>query len=215
MTDEALKNGYYVLPPGKLANVVTCLEMRTRPSLRGHGFAQGFELKPADRSDLAAHRALFDRVGRDLMWFSRLIMPDETLSAILADPDYAPYVLTQDSVPVGMLDLDFRIAGECELAFFGLAPSAIGTGAGAALMDAAIALAWARPISRFWVHTCTYDHPAALGFYQRTGFKPYQFMVEVHDDPRLTGYLPRNASPQVPLVEPHWGLRSDPRRRAR
>jgi hypothetical protein len=68
------------------------------------------------------------------------------------------------------------------------------------LMNEALVRAWARPISRFWVHTCSFDHPGALAFYQRSGFRPYQVMVEVHQDPRLTGHLPPEASPQVPLI---------------
>jgi GNAT superfamily N-acetyltransferase len=196
-----LANAYYPLPPGKLANVVTRLEMTERPAARGHPVKPGVVLQPADRQDLAAHRALFAAVGRNLLWFSRLIMPDEKLTAILSDPDYDPYVLMQEGQPIGMLDLDFREQGQCELAFFGLTPDAIGGGHGAALMDAAIDRAWSRPITRLWLHTCTNDHPAALGFYRRSGFTPYQFMVEIHDDPRLLGHLPRDACPHVPLIE--------------
>jgi GNAT superfamily N-acetyltransferase len=196
-----LADGYHGLPPGKLANVVTCLEMTVKPKIRGIGFKPGLELVAADRSDLAAYRAIFADVGRDIMWFSRLVMADDVLAGILAHSDYEPYVLKKDGQAIGILDLDFRESGQCELAFFGLTAEAVGTGAGAALMDAAIERAWARPIERFWVHTCTYDHPNALGFYRRSGFTPYQFMVEVHDDPRLSGHLPRQASPQVPLLE--------------
>ena len=58
-----------------------------------------------------------------------------------------------------------------------------------------------KKIERFWVHTCTFDHPNALGFYQKAGFKPYAFMVEVADDPRFTGHLPRDAAPHIPLIE--------------
>lgn len=198
----SLTNGYHSLPAGKLANVVTCLEMRERPAPRGLGFKPGLSLEPAKRADLAAYRTLFATVGRDLMWFSRLVMPDAELASILADPDYEPHVLTQNGRAIGILDLDFREKPDCELAFFGLVPEAVGVGAGAALMDAAIAMAFARPITRFWVHTCTYDHPNALGFYRRSGFVPYRLMVEIHDDPRLSGHLPRSASPQVPLITP-------------
>ncbi|HEY1447300.1 MAG TPA: hypothetical protein VGF33_02075, partial [Caulobacteraceae bacterium] len=62
--------------------------------------------------------------------------------------------------------------------------------------------AWSRPIRRLWVHTCTFDHPSALGFYVRSGFAPYAFMVEVLPDPRLTGQLPPDAAPHVPLIRP-------------
>ncbi len=197
-----IPDGYHVLPPGKLANVVTCLEMKAKPTLRGARFTGGLALVAADRRDLAAYRALFSDVGRDWMWFSRLVMPDAELAAILGDRGYEPFALERNGRRIGILDLDFRTPGECELAFFGLTADAIGTGAGGALMDAAIERAWSRPISRFWVHTCTNDHPNALGFYRRSGFTPYRFMVEVHDDPRLTGRMPRDASPRVPLLVP-------------
>lgn len=201
MTEMNLPNGYYTLPRGKLANVVTCLEMLAKPDVAPVAFPNGLKLEPADRADLARHRALFSAVGRDIMWFSRLIMPDEKLSATLNDPAYVPFVLTQEGRDIGILELDFRDAGQCELAFFGLVPDAVGTGAGRALMSQAIAMAWARPISRFWVHTCTFDHPRALGFYRASGFTPYAMMVELHDDPRLTGHMDKTASAKVPLFE--------------
>ena len=68
--------------------------------------------------------------------------------------------------------------------------------------DQALARAWAKPIRRFWVHTCTFDHPAALPFYVRSGFKPYALQIEVHPDPRLTGHLPRDVAPHIALIEP-------------
>ncbi len=102
----------------------------------------------------------------------------------------------------GLLELDFRVAGECEIAFFGIAHAIVGTGAGRWLMTRAIARAWARPITRVWLHTCSLDSPVALGFYIRSGFTPYDRKVEVYDDPRLTGVLPRAAAPQVPVIAP-------------
>ena len=73
-----------------------------------------------------------------------------------------------------------------------------GRGLGRALMSRAVSLAWARPITRMWVHTCTYDHPSALGFYMKAGFKPYAVRVEVQVDPRLTGHLPIGAARRCP-----------------
>ena len=67
-------------------------------------------------------------------------------------------------------------------------------------MERALDLAWAAPIDRFHVHTCSLDSPAALAFYIRSGFTPYARQVEVADDPRLTGALPRDAAPQVPIL---------------
>jgi GNAT superfamily N-acetyltransferase len=135
------------------------------------------------------------------MWFSRMIMADEKLAAILSNPQVESLALYKDQTAIGILELNFTDMPNCELAFFGLTKEAIGSGLGRNLMTQAISRAWAKPITRFWVHTCHFDHPNALGFYQRSGFEPYALMLEVHDDPRQTGHLPRNASPHVALIE--------------
>jgi GNAT superfamily N-acetyltransferase len=195
-----LANGYYDLPPGKMANVVTCLEMLAPPSRKLSDWPSHLTLQRFAADDLAGFRDVFRKVGSDIMWFSRLIMADEKLDAILSDPAVESYKLRQDDEVIGLLELDFREAGQAELSFFGLAPEAIGKGAGRALMDEALRRAWVRPIKRLWVHTCTFDHPAALGFYIRSGFTPYSRMIEIHDDPRLTGKLPCEASPEIPII---------------
>jgi GNAT superfamily N-acetyltransferase len=194
--------GYYELPKGRLVNVVTCLEMTTRPKSKEASLPAGYSLRPVDVNDLDSYRRIFRKIGEDLMWFSRLIMPDEKLAAILGHPQVESYALCQGDTAIGLLELDFKDLPNCELAFFGLAKEAIGGGLGRVLMNIAITKAWEKPITRFWVHTCHFDHPNALGFYRRSGFEPYSLMVEVHDDPRLAGKLPRYASPHVALIDP-------------
>jgi GNAT superfamily N-acetyltransferase len=194
--------GYYELPKGRLANVVTCLEMKSNPQRKSDPLPAGYSLQRVDVNDLDTYRALFRKVGEDLMWFSRLIMPDEKLAAILGHPEVESYALYHGDMAIGVLELDFKDMPNCELAFFGLAKEAIGGGIGRTLMNIAIAKAWEKPITRFWVHTCHFDHPNALGFYRRSGFEPYSLMVEIHDDPRLAGKLPRHASPHVALIDP-------------
>ncbi len=197
-----LPNDYYELPPGKLANVVTCLEIKTNPQVEAKALPKDYSLRRVDVDDLNSYRKIFRKVGEDLMWFSRLIMPDEKLAAILGHPAVESFVLDHNGTLVGILELDFKDLPNCELAFFGLAKEAIGGGMGRALMNVAIAKAWEKPINRLWVHTCHFDHPNALGFYKRSGFVPYGLMVEIHDDPRLSGKLPRHASPHVALIDP-------------
>jgi hypothetical protein len=53
-----------------------------------------------------------------------------------------------------------------------------------------------------WLHTCTFDHPAAVPFYLKSGFKPFKFAIEVTDDPRLFGRLPETAAAHVALIHP-------------
>lgn len=194
--------GYSKVGPGRIASVVTCLEMLERPAIRpAKPLDRPLTLQRFETPELSIYRDLFRLVGEDWLWFSRLVMPDGELAAILTDPAVEVYALRQGRRAIGLLELDFRQEGQCELAFFGLIKDAIGQGAGRFLMDQAIAKAWARPIGRFWVHTCTHDSPAALGFYQRSGFVPYAIEVEVADDPRLSGHLPRSAAAHVPIIE--------------
>lgn len=204
MTDASvLPPGYSAVPPGQLANVVTCLEMLKRPEARAaQPFPPDLQLEAMDRADPARYRALFRTVGAPWLWYSRLLMPDAALAEILADSRVDILVLRQDDRDVGILELDFREQNTCELAFFGLAPGLTGQGLGKPLMNVAIDRAWSQPIERFWVHTCTFDHPAALEFYKRAGFTPYAFQVEIQDDPRLTGHLPEDAAPHIPLIRP-------------
>jgi GNAT superfamily N-acetyltransferase len=194
-----LPDGLWDVPPGKLAAVVTHLQMYQRPAPRPVPPVAA-DLVAHDRPDPAWYRALFTRVGRDWLWFSRLGLDDAALGGILHDPDVQVFSLRQGGQDLGLLELDFRVAGACELAYFGLAAQLQGQGAGRWLMERALDVAWAAPITRFHVHTCSLDSPAALAFYIRSGFTPYARQVEVADDPRLTGALPRDAAPQVPIL---------------
>jgi GNAT superfamily N-acetyltransferase len=195
-----LPNDYYELPKGKLANIVTCLEMLAKPTRALKPWQHGVTLEVADPSNLNAYRTAFRAVGEDIMWFSRLIMGDEKLRGILSNPKIDSYILKRSDETLGLLELNFEHGTHCELAFFGLVPAAIGSGFGRMVMDEAIRKAWAKPITRFWVHTCTFDAPQALPFYVRSGFTPYTRMIEIHDDPRVTGNLPAAASPNVPII---------------
>lgn len=199
--NPVLPLGYSPLPRGMLANVVTFLEMAAPPPLREAPGPGPLTVARWAAPPLDAYRALFRAVGQEWMWVSRLLMPDDKLRAALDDPAVEVYALLgQDGRQRGLIELDFRSPGECELVYFGVVPEAIGTGAGRLMMQEATRQAWRRPIRRFWVHTCTFDHPGAVAFYIRSGFRPYARQVEVHEDPRLTGKMPRDAAPHIPVI---------------
>jgi GNAT superfamily N-acetyltransferase len=193
--------GYSIVPPRHVANVTTFLEMRSKPHVCSEPPAHGLKIERWRDADLADYRALFKAIGESWLWYSRLVMPDHELARILRDPRIEIYRLLDNGTAAGLLELDFSEKDDCELCFLGLLPGAIGKGAGRLLMNQAVRLAWTKPISRLWVHTCTFDHPAALSFYRRAGFTPYRVAIEIHPDPRLTGHLPRDAAPQVPIIE--------------
>jgi len=195
-----LADGYHQLPGGKVAAVVTSLEMLAPAAARPERAGEPAELVRVAHPETDWYRDLFRRIGASYLWHSRLALTPNQLAAILHHPDNEVYALAVGGRQEGLLELDFRVAGECELAFFGLADTLHGLGAGRWLMNRAIERAWARPIKRFWVHTCTLDHPAALTFYLRSGFQAYARQVEVFDDPRLSGLLPITAAAHIPLL---------------
>jgi GNAT superfamily N-acetyltransferase len=194
------QNGYYELPPGKIASVVTYLDMHAPPGRSPLSAAPGLSLRRVERPDLAWYRDLYRRIGTDWLWFSRLVMPDDEVQATIADPLVEVYALTVEGRDEGLLELDRREAPDIELAYFGLTPATVGQGAGRWLMARAIEIAFAHRPRRFWVHTCSLDHPGALGFYQRAGFRPYGRAIEVADDPRLQGLAPIDSAAWLPLI---------------
>ncbi len=194
--------GLIAVKPGEVAAVVTSLEMLERPRPRPLPDSPLRLVRWVDPAP-AKYRALFERVGAPWLWFSRLVMDDARLTAILHDPAVEIHAVTDPrGIEIGLLELDFRAAATCELSFVGLVPELTGQGHGRWLMAHALIRAWRPDVSRVWVHTCTLDHPQALGFYRASGFTPYARAVETFPDPRLSGHLPRDAAPHVPLLDP-------------
>jgi GNAT superfamily N-acetyltransferase len=194
--------GLIAVKPGEVAAIVTSLEMLERPRPRPLPDSALRLVRWVDPAP-AKYRALFERVGAPWLWFSRLVMPDERLTAIIHDPAVEIHaVIDRQGIEIGLLELDFRIAATCELSFVGLVPELTGQGHGRWLMAQALIRAWRPDITRVWVHTCTLDHPSALGYYRASGFVPYARSVETFADPRLSGHLPREAAPHIPLIDP-------------
>ena len=190
---------YDTLPPGELAAIVTYLEMRTPPE---HAVPPSpLSLERIEVPQPEHYRDLFRLIGGPWLWFSRLILDDAHLAAIVQHPKVELYaVKDEQGRDVGMLELDFREAGECELAFIGLVPELSGKGHGRWLLAEAIRGAWREGVDRVHVHTCSLDHPAALSAYRRAGFAPYKRAIERFPDPRLLGILPIDCAPQIPLL---------------
>lgn len=194
-------NGTTDLPAGKLAAIVTSLEMFSAPARRADPPGmEGFALEAIERGDLDRYLAIYRLLGERWMWFSRLVMPREQLAQILADPAVICFAVRFEGHDVGLLELDFRVPGEGEVGFFGLDERVLGRGAGRWLMNRALELAWARPIRRLWVHSCTLDHQGAIEFYQRSGFVVFKRGVEIADDPRLAGHMPPGCTPHHPAI---------------
>ncbi|GAA4758122.1 GNAT family N-acetyltransferase [Sphingomonas daechungensis] len=182
-----------------LVAVVTFLEMHARPQVEVP--PSPWKLRRIEDPEPGAYRELFASIGSRWLWFSRLVMADGDLSAIIQDPKVELFSVEDEAGrAVGMLELDYRQPGECELSFVGVLPELSGQGHGRWLLAEAVDRAWRDGVRRVHVHTCTLDHPAALSAYRRAGFTPYKRAIERFPDPRLIGALPRDCAPQIPLL---------------
>ena len=191
----------HAVPPGHLGSVVTSLEMRAQPPRRPPvKSALRLDRWPAP-VDRDRYRALFRQIGEEWLWLGRLVIDDARLAGIIDAPTTEIHIPSRrDGVPVGLLELDFSVPGEAELAYFGLVPGMTGNGHGGWLMAHAMRLCWRAGINRVWVHTCDLDHPGALGFYQAQGFVPFARAVEILPDPRVMGIHPRSAAARIPIL---------------
>lgn len=194
-------DGITDLPRGHVATIKTYLAMdrpATAPAAPAAGPVRLVRLTGAEH---ARYRALFRALGTRWLWWSRLMLAEAALQAVLDDPAVEAYALTGNGADIGLLELDFRGGPEVDLAFLGLIDGHTGKGTGRWLMDEAKARVWSRPgVTRLTVNTCTLDSPQALGFYRAHGFCVDRQAVEIVPDPRLTGLLPPGAAPHIPLL---------------
>ncbi len=162
-----------------IETTVTYLEMHQRPTRPTVPAPMGkFAILRAEEPTVSFYRYLYDTVGEPWNWTDRRVIGGDALAAIITDPKVEIFVLYAGGVPAGFVELDRRIEGEVELAYFGLLPDFIGRGLGRYFLDWAIHAAWESEPKRVWVHTCDLDDPRALPVYQRAGFTAYQRRVE-------------------------------------
>ena len=194
------KNGYYALPPGKLATLTTYYERLGPFSDAMPEWPDTIYFTRLGSNDTDAYRQLFKLVGENLLWVSRLAIEEKDLIGVLSDPEIEAYAITLKGVPVGLLEIDFKQAGNGEIVYFGLKSDATGLKIGRAMMNLVFAQAERRKINRVWLHTCHFDSSHAPRFYEKFGFRAYQLAVEIMDDPRIKGTLPKEAAPHIPLI---------------
>jgi GNAT superfamily N-acetyltransferase len=149
----------------------TYLEMRDPSALRPARVPHG---NPTTRLEArgapSLYRALYLGVGGDYRWTDRAGWSDEQIEAHLATPGLELWTLRVDDDIGGFFELEPRADRSVQIAYFGLLPAFVGRGLGGFLCTEAVRRAWALGPERVWLHTCTFDHPAALPNYLARGF---------------------------------------------
>ncbi|MDE0391327.1 MAG: GNAT family N-acetyltransferase [Rhodospirillales bacterium] len=193
------------VPAGKLRSVVTHLAMTPPPPHAPPARPPGVAIWRRWTISTDEYLLLYAEIGEGWLWWSRLTWDVDLLQDYLVEEETEIYVAEADGEEIGLIELDVRPAPDIELRYFGVVPSRIGTGLGSWLLRYAIAAGSRHRPRRMILNTCTYDHPGALAFYRRHGFAVTHSEVEFVDDPRLTGLLPLDAAPHVPLARPADG----------
>ena len=91
-----LTNGFHEVPTGKLAMVVTHLEMRARADTRPVPNPDKVEIHPIENITVDEYLDLYRRIGENWLWFSRLNMNEIELSQIIDDPKVVFFTLMKN-----------------------------------------------------------------------------------------------------------------------
>ena len=118
----------------------------------------------------AFYRWLYAEVGGPYRWTDRTPWTDAQIRAHLARVSISVWLLSVVASPAGYFELEHHEDGSVEIAYFGLLQEFVGRGLGGWLLTRAVEEAWALGASRVWLHTCTFDHPAAAPNYTARGF---------------------------------------------
>jgi len=119
----------------------------------------------------------FEIGGRDWQWTERILLSKEKLNIKLNESFRRIYYFYKESILSGYFELDFS-KEEVEIVYFGLLPSAIGKGAGKAMMNSALNIIKNQSRKTVILHTCSADSPQALDFYKKMGFEVYKSLYE-------------------------------------
>ena len=130
-------------------------------------------VREAVERDWRLNRSLYLSVGERWAWIDKQRWTDAQWQDYVASDQLRTFVATWRNSTAGYYELRRDEQNAVEINYFGLLPDFIGRGLGGPLLTDALRRAWAWDARRVWVHTCSLDHPAALGNYQARGMKLY------------------------------------------
>jgi ribosomal protein S18 acetylase RimI-like enzyme len=156
---------------------VTYMELRESPPPPTQRV--GVERITREHLSLSEYLSIYRSVGESLRWDQRLLMPEVELRALLDGRSLSFYVLRNSAGhALGFCEFDRSVLPDIELKNFGLIPAAQGAGLGPWLLLVALHEEWKSNPKRIWLHTDTWDHPAAIRVYERAGFCVYEVRHE-------------------------------------
>ncbi len=167
----------------KITLVTTHLEMLSRPEREIGPAPAGLEVRRVENPPIHFYRYLYDTIGAPWVWWERKRQSDAEIAAELHSPEFRFYVPYLNHVPIGMVELDCRRFPDVQLNYFGIIPEYCGQGLGSYVLNWSVDLVWNAGATRYWLHTCSLDSPAALPVYCKAGFAEFKTVTEEVDDP--------------------------------
>lgn len=135
----------------------------------------GLDIKIFKGNDIVFYLNLYSKIGKKWKWQERLNMLQQDLVERINDKNVECHILYKGSDPIGFYEIKYhKLSNSVQLVYLGVLEKYIGQGFGGLMMDHAIWRANSFDPSNMWIHTCTLDHPKALGFYKNRGFKLFR-----------------------------------------
>jgi GNAT superfamily N-acetyltransferase len=158
-----------------MAFTVSYLEMRSPAALKPKHFPDPrFAVREATVKQWEFNRFLYLLVGREWHWNDKRGWSEAQWKAYAESENLQTFVAYYDGSVAGYFEMRPDKIGGVEIAILGMAPRFLGRGFGAALLTHALEAAWRHEPTRVWLHTCSFDHPAALPNYQARGMTVYK-----------------------------------------
>ena len=133
-------------------------------------------LEPTD--DAAINTQFYREVGGDWQWVDRVNWTDNQWEKWVSRENLRTWVAHLGAEAAGYVEMEIQEGGNIEIVYFGLLPLMIGKGIGGGVLSLAIREAWKiKGTQRVWLHTCSEDHPHALGNYEKRGFRLFKTEV--------------------------------------
>lgn len=157
------------------------LEMHDASELKARESSNGLVVQEACIRQYQYNRFLYQLVGENWQWHEKLLWSTQQWQDYAEREQLRTWSGFYQGSVAGYFELEQQPENTVELKYFGLAPMAIGKGFGRYFLSQAITRAWQwGQTERVWVHTCSLDHPNALGNYKACGFS--LFKTEIVDE---------------------------------
>ena len=150
------------------------LEMKESPGIINTKLPKGFHFELLQNPDPEEYIRIYRMIGFKWKWYDRILMDKTKLIKIIQSPETKIYTLNHSNEIAGFAELNTSEKGSIEIVYLGIKDGYIGKGLGKALINNVLHAGWNLNPDRIWLHTCEYDHPGALKFYERCGFEVYR-----------------------------------------